>query len=121
MSFEPYQPPASSRDARPAAILWFRVYAATMTLASLAMLVLAVTSRLGAARADALPALSLAAIALLLVVLYAVAMLVPFRPWGWTWALAAIALGVASGGALFAIPLLFFWWKPQVKAAFGRL
>jgi hypothetical protein len=119
MSFEPYQAPAVSRDARPAAILWFRAYAATMTLASLAMLALALTSKLGGAGTE--PTTALALVALLLTMLYGVATFVPFKPWGWTWALVAIALGVASGGALFAIPLLFFWWKPQVKAAFARL
>lgn len=121
MSFEPYRPPSSSRGVRPAAILWFRVYAAMMSLVSLAMLVLVATSRLGAAPGDALPALALAGIALVLAVFYAVAAFVPWKPWGWTWALAAIAVGVAGGGAVFAIPLCFFWWKPEVKAAFGRL
>ena len=121
MSFEPYQPPASARDARPAVILWFRVYAASMTLLSLSLLVLAVTSKLGRAEADAMTLLSLVAIALVLAVIYGVATVVPFKPWGWTWALLAIALGVASGGALFAVPLLVFWFKPQVKAAFARL
>jgi hypothetical protein len=118
MTFEPYRPPGSSRDARPAVILWFRVYAAAMTVLSLALVALA--SSLGLAeRGGSL--YSLVAIALLLAVVYGTATFVPFKPWGWTWALVAIALGVASGGALFAVPLLVFWFKPQVKAAFMRL
>ncbi len=99
-------------------IFWFRVYAAFMTLFSLALLVVAV---LGHAERPATPLLSLAAIALVLAGVYGVATFVPFKPWGWTWALVAIALGAASGLALFAVPLLVFWFKPQVKAAFARL
>ena len=44
----------------------------------------------------------------------------PWKPWGWTWALVAIAFGVVAS-PLFAVPLLVFWFKPTVKAAFGRL
>ena len=60
-------------------------------------------------------------LSVLLAAFYAIAAFVPFKPWGWSWALAAIALGVVSGGALFAVPLLFFWFRPRLKAAFARL
>jgi hypothetical protein len=102
-------------------IFWFRVYAATMTLGSVALLGLAVTSRLGGAVASTATALSVAAIALVLAVVYAVATFVPWKPWGWTWALVAISLGVASGATPFALPLLLLWSRPKVKAAFARL
>jgi hypothetical protein len=121
MSFEPYAAPAFSRDARPAVILWFRIYAASMTLLSVALLAATLLSKMGDRNAGASTVLSLAAIALVLAAVYGVATFVPFKPWGWTWGLVAIALGVASGGALFAVPLLVFWFKPQVKAAFARL
>jgi hypothetical protein len=112
VSFEPYEPPAPYRDARPAVIVWFRVYAATMTLLSLALLAFVVMSA-----ASLLLCAGFAAVA----GLYGVATFVPFRPWGWTLGLVAIAFGLAGGGAMFAIPLLMFWFKPQVKAAFARL
>jgi len=121
MSFEPYQPPAESRDARPAAIRWFRVYAVAMAMLSLVPSLLVLTSRLGGAGADTTTVVSLVALSVLLASFYAVAAFVPFKPWGWSWALAAIALGVISGGALFAVPLLFFWFQPRLKAAFARL
>ncbi|MDB5217122.1 MAG: hypothetical protein JWO86_5049, partial [Myxococcaceae bacterium] len=34
--------------------------------------------------------------------------------------LVAIALGLAGGSVIFAIPLLVHWLKPQVRAAFAR-
>jgi hypothetical protein len=111
MTFEPYEPPAAYRDARPAAIRWFRVYAATMATASLALFVF------GAASGGF--ALCVASTAL--IALYAVAACVPFKPWGWTLALVAIAVGVAGVGALVAVPLLILWVRPTVKAAFGRM
>lgn len=121
MSFEPYKPPEASRDARPAAIRWFRVYAVAMTMLSLVPSLLAVTSRLGGGGADTRTLVALVALSVLLAAFYAVAACVPFKPWGWSWALAAIAFGVVSGGALFAVPLLFFWFEPRLKAAFARL
>jgi hypothetical protein len=134
MTYEPYAPPGADsygRDARPAVILWFRIYAAVMMLASLAMLGLAVLMGYEATRPEValsanaagapLVAIVLALIAAALVALYGVATFVPFRPWGWSLGLVAIGLGLAGGSILFAIPLLVFWLKPEVKAAFARL
>jgi hypothetical protein len=134
MTYEPYAPPGPDsygRDARPAVILWFRIYAAVMTLASLGLLALAMLAGAAATRPEValdpaaanapLVAIVLALIAGALVVLYGVATFVPFKPWGWTLGLFAIALGLLGGSAIFAIPLLVFWLKPQVKAAFARL
>lgn len=121
MSFEPYQAPTSTRDPRPLAIFWFRLYAAAMTLVSLALAALAVMSRRGGPVTDPSSVVAFTAIALVLAAFYGIATFVPYKPWGWTWALVAIAFGVASGGAPFAIPLLLFWFKPRVKAAFARL
>jgi hypothetical protein len=102
-----------------------------MTLASLAMLGLAIMMGYAATRPEValdanaagapLVAIVLALLAAALVALYGVATFVPFKPWGWSVGLVAIALGLAGGGAIFAIPLLVFWLKPQVKAAFARL
>ena len=134
MAYEPYAPPGPhsyGRDARPAVILWFRIYAAAMTLTSLGLLALALLMGYAATRPEValdagasgapLVAIVLALVATALVVLYGVATFVPFKPWGWTVGVVAIGLGLAGGSAIFAIPLLVFWLKPQVKAAFARL
>ena len=134
MSYEPYAPPGPDsygRDARPAVIVWFRVYAALMTVTSLGLLGLALMTGYAATRpevalnpnnADApLFAIVFVLLAMALVVLYGIATFVPFKPWGWSVGLVAIGLGLAGGSAIFAIPLLVFWLKPQVKAAFARL
>jgi hypothetical protein len=110
----PYAPPRSVRDARPAAIFWYRAYAGLMTLAAFALLVLGIVS-------GGTTALAMIVVSLLLAVFYGLATFVPFRPWGWTVGLVAIALGLAGGSAIFAIPLIMFWFKPDVKAAFARL
>lgn len=133
MSYDPYAPPGPDSyggDARPAVIVWFRVYAAVMTLASLGVLGLAVVMGYAATRpeialqpggADApLAAIVLGLVGTALVALYGVATFVPFKPWGWTVGVVAIGLGLAGGSAIFAIPLLVFWMKPRVRAAFAR-
>ncbi len=84
-----------------------------MTLASLGMLALALMTRPEVIVLDVLAAA--------LVVVYGIATFVPFKPWGWTLALLAIALGLPNVSAVFAIPLLVFWLKPSTKAAFALL
>ncbi len=131
MTFDPYAAPISHRDARPVVILWFRVYAALMTLVSLGVLGLAVMMGYAATRPEValdagaasapLVAIVLALLATALVVLYGTATFVPFKPWGWKLGVVAIGLGLMGGSAIFAIPLLVFWLKPQVKAAFACL
>jgi hypothetical protein len=110
-------------------ILWFRVYAAVMMLASLAMLGLAlmgyeatrpeVAIEANAAGAP-LVAVVLVLLSVALVALYGVATFVPLKPWGWTVGVVAIGLGLAGGSVIFAVPLLVHWLRPQVKAAFAR-
>jgi hypothetical protein len=123
-------PDSFGRDARPRVILWFRVYAAVMMLASLAMLGLAFLMGYEATRpevaieANAAGAPLLAVVLVLLsaalVALYGIATFVPLKPWGWTVGLVAIGLGLAGGSVIFAVPLLVHWLRPQVKAAFAR-
>lgn len=133
MSYEPYAPPGPDsygRDARPSVILWFRIYAAVMLIASLAILGLALMMGYAATQPEValdpgaasapIVAIVTTLLATALVVLYGVAMCVPFRPWGWSVGLVAIGLGLIGGSALFAIPLLVYWLKPNVKAAFAR-
>jgi hypothetical protein len=115
-SFAPYEPPAAQRDARPAVIGWYRAYAAFMAALYLA-LALALALAAGALTGSSL----ILALALALALLYAVAACVPRTPWGWTVALVAIAVGVASGAFVLAVPLLVHWYKPLTKAAFARL
>jgi hypothetical protein len=97
-----YEPPATRSDARPAVIVWFRVYAATLAVLYA-----------GAAWA-AWPALGA------LSVFYVVATLLPLRPWSWTVGLVAIAIGIPSVTIVFALPLLLKWRSPITRAAFGR-
>lgn len=113
----PWAAPRDARDARPAVILWFRVYAAMMTVMMLGVLGVALFA--STAAGDAAYVMMVASA--LLVPLFGVATFVPYKPWGWTVGLVAIALGLTSAGIVFALPLLVFWFKPTVKAAFARL
>jgi len=116
----PFAAPRDARDARPAVILWFRVYAAMMTVAMLALLAVGLLAASAASAAGDAAYVMIGASALL-APFFAVATLVPFKPWGWSVALVAIALGLASAGIVFAVPLMIAWFRPTVKAAFARL
>ncbi|MBX3221201.1 MAG: hypothetical protein KF795_11830 [Labilithrix sp.] len=120
-----YEPPSGVERGRPAVITWFRVYAATTVLLYVGMLVawLAVAANgpaMGGAEL-ALVLLIFGVVVLLFGGLFAVAAMVPYKPWGWTVGLVAICLGLTSCMAVAAIPLLIYWMKPETKAAFGRL
>ena len=114
MSFRPYEPPTDVRDARPAVIAWYRLYAAMMAVLSAAVLFASIADPSAAPIAFVLAAGSVAAF-------FAAAAFAPLKPWGWTLALVAIALGLVGVTVLVAAPLLFAWFKPTVKAAFARL
>jgi hypothetical protein len=111
VSHSPYEPPATRRDARPAVILWFRVYAAVMAIAYLGIAAFGVAAQSSV----------VVGVGAVLAVLHAFAAFVPFKPWGWTVAIVAIAFGAASVAVFFAIPLLVHWIRPTTKAAFARL
>lgn len=131
MALRPYEPPEHEGDARPAVILWYRIYCAFTMLLSLGVLAFGVTLarvtadpevavRPGAADTQ-LMVLLLLLLSVALILFYAVATFVPYRPWGWTVGIIAIGLGLSSAMIVFAIPLLVYWLRPLTRAAFGRL
>jgi hypothetical protein len=121
--YGPYEPPSSSRG-RPAVIVWYRVYAAMTLLLYVGMLVgwtMINTGDRGHGPETAIMLLIVLGAALVFGGFYAVAAMVPYKPWGWTVGLIAICLGLSSCLVVFAVPLLIYWMKPEAKAAFGRL
>lgn len=121
MSEQPYAPPAVHRDARPVAIRLFRVYAATMAVGSLAMLGALAAFGAGALAGTSVSPALIGSLAALHAAVFGAAAFVPYKPWGWTLALLALAVGVGSTTFFLALPLLFAWFTPRVKAAFARL
>lgn len=123
-----YDAPREHLDPSPKVIVWYRVYAALMALASLGFLGGAaffawmqtrpeVAMQPHAADAQ-LTAMLLVFLGVAQLVFYAVGVLVPRRPWGWTYGLIVIGIGLPG---LLTIPLLLFWLKLDAKAAFSRL
>ncbi len=52
---------------------------------------------------------------------FAIALLLPRKPWNWIVGIVFIAIGLTSCCFMPAtIPLLIFWLKPETKAFFGR-
>lgn len=101
----PYDAPASTRAARPAVILAYRFSCAFMLVAWLVLAGLAFAN----GRSEiAIPAFGATGF-------WVIAMTVPFKPWGWTYGLVALALGLVT------LPLVLAWNKPLVKAAFCRI
>ncbi len=128
-SYDPYEPPSTSWDARPGVIIWYRIYASVVAVLMLAAFRLsafiawsrAQTPVYGAGAEADLVVMLLLFGTFSMLVFYGVAVFVPMRPWGWTIGLVAIALGLTSIWIVVCIPLLLKWMDPKVKAAFGRL
>lgn len=118
----PYGAPAAAAPTRPAAIFWYRVFAfcAGLLYVSLAVIGAVVSGGIAGRANHELVLLSLLC-ALPALVFYGVAARVPYKPWGWTYALVAIALGLPTILAPASVALLVFWNRPVVKAAFRRL
>lgn len=125
--YEPYAPPVFARG-RPSVIAWFRVYALLMLCSPPAFLVAwAFLTPPGSRESGETRPLSLSLLAPWLIVIvpfvgfWLTAAMVPYRPWGWTFALVAICFGLPSCLTPLAIPLFVFWLKPETKAAFSRI
>ena len=116
-----YEPPSTKRG-RPAVITWFRVYAATALAMYVGFFVLwqfLTPSGAGEVQAAAAPTFAgvvtvavLGLVVLAFAGLFAVSVIVPYRPWGWTVGLVAICLGLSSCMVLASVPLLIYWMKP---------
>ncbi|HSK73154.1 MAG TPA: hypothetical protein VK892_15760 [Pyrinomonadaceae bacterium] len=108
--------------------LWYRVYLAFMVFLYLAVIVF------GVFLAVARPATSqynpneifmagiiYAVVGAFCFLLFATALFLPRKPWGWIVGIVMIAIGMTSCCFLpFLLPLLIFWLKPETKAYFGR-
>jgi hypothetical protein len=126
-----YAPPSAPTVVRPRAILWYRAYATFMLFLAIAFALLAATLMYWV-KTDGLVVMSgedtstrdatmLVVASSAVLVFYAIATFVPFKPWGWTVGLVAIAFGAATPLIVVALPLFFAWNKPLVKAAFRRI
>lgn len=113
-----YTPPAELAS-RPAIIFWYRVYAIVSALVYVAMMLALSAVETDQSTGRLIMQASLYATPFVL--FYGVAALVPFKPWGWSYGLIAIAFGMISCLAPFSIVLVILWSRPQVKAAFQRL
>ena len=105
---------------------WFLVYVAAFVLLYLAMVAIGIFLLLydftgTAAEVEELRINggALVVIGAAFLVLYAVGLFLPRRPWGWVYGVVLIALGMSSCLTLPAtIPLLIAWLKPEMKARF---
>jgi hypothetical protein len=120
LGYEPYAPPAST-GGRPSVIMWFRLYAFAMAVMYFGLVALFTFDPLFRASADTPGQLVMRGAVALMGVANAIAIFVPYRPWGWTFALVVIGLGCVSSVFVVTIPLLLYWLKPVTRAAFGRL
>jgi hypothetical protein len=106
---------------RPATILWFRVYAIASALAVTAFLFVWQFLTPAGGRTTALEWLGVFALCSPFLLIYGIGAFVPYKPWGWTYALVLIGLGMLGCLAPFSVVLVILWTRPEVKAAFGRL
>lgn len=113
-----YTPPAGG-GSRPPAIMWFRVYAIASALAVLGFLEL--WQFLTPNGGSLVQYFQLFLLSSPFLLIYGIGAAVPYKPWGWTYALILIGLGMLGCLAPFSIILVIMWTRPEVKAAFGRL
>lgn len=128
--YEPYVPPGFA-GRRPAAIVWYRIYAASVVVLYVGFFVLwqlfvplgpnTAPQRVGWTAEGTMAVVALLSVVAAFAGFFVLAALVPHKPWGWTVGLIAICLGLSSCFIVVTVPLLVFWLKPETKAAFGRL
>ena len=115
-----YAPPAGG-GARPAVIMWFRVYAIASAFAFTAFLVLWQLLTPTGGQTSAIEWLGVFALSVPFLVIYGVGAFLPYKPWAWTYGLSIIGLGMLGCLAPFSVVLVIMWTRPAVKAAFQRV
>lgn len=136
--YNPYQPPTADpghgswEPARPAVVLWFRVYAGVMSaiyLATtagsfwLASWMADAGDRLNGSEAEELAGMGimLFVISLACLIAFGVGLFMPARPWAWVYGIVLICIGLTSCLTMpAAIGLIIYWLKPEAKMYFGR-
>lgn len=107
---------------------WFRVYCISLAIVYLLVTILGVFLAVSQPQTREYNSNEIffigiiyAVLGIVLFIPFAVAPLLPRRPWVWIYGIVLIAIGMTSGCCLpFCIPLLIFWIKPETKAIFGR-
>jgi hypothetical protein len=126
------QPPyldAAPSDNAPTGIVLFRVYAGLQTLLFLFLVLVGVFLIVSPSvwptvfpvkPGDPPPQLIgaiLAVLYLIPLVVFAVGVFVPRRPWAYVFGIVACAMSMTCGGCwMMAIPALIYWLKPETKA-----
>lgn len=118
-----YQPEST----QPSAVTWFKVYCAVLALLYLGMGIMTLILFTNSRKMDfSRPEMQIAAVAIVGTSLvcfsaYVLPFFVEPRPWVWIYGIVLIAVGMSSTCFLPAcIPLLIFWFKPDVKSYFGK-
>ncbi len=136
-SFDPKQPglersdlaPGGATADEPRVLRWYRAYCALMAglylVCGVIGFVLLFSDRPWIQTEDQVAGrgagLLLAGLATPCCAGFAIGLLLPRRPWGWTYGLVLIAIGMTSVCCLPAtIPLLVLWLRKDVKRFFGR-
>ena len=126
-SFNPPTIPQDNETGRKA-FLWYRVYCGVMVaiyfLVAALGAVLAVyrpTTREYSSDETMIMGIIYAIAGVIFLIVFAVFLFLPRKPYNWIVGIVAIAIGMTSCCLVpFMIPLLIYWIKPETKAFFGR-
>ena len=112
----------------PAAVVWFKVYAACMAALYVFVIGLGVLFLVNPAwlESEDVEAWIMGVICIgmgvVLAGVFGAALVLPRRSWVWVYDLVLIAIGFMSCCILpFSVALLIFWLKPEVKTYFNRV
>lgn len=128
--YDPYAAPqtlpVAPEDARPAVVVWARVYAVAFALMYLActvggVFILSLDDEASGEKGSmVVQGVIMAGLGVVLLVLSIVALVAPRKKWGWIVNVVLIGLGCSSCMCMpAAIPLLIFWLKPETKRWFA--
>ncbi len=129
-SFRPTPPPSFSTDNEIGrkTFFWYRVYCGALAAIYLlvaalgiALAVYAPETREYRAEETFIMGVVYAVLGVVFLIVFAVALLLPRKPYNWIVGIVMMAIGMTSCCFLpFLIPLLIYWVKPETKAYFGR-
>ena len=103
----------------PKVVIWFKLYTGILSLIYVFTLIISPFMLMSDDPDLAITGIFLLIFSIPLIVLCALPIFLPRKPWVWIYSLIIIGLGMTGCCLPACIPILIFWIKPEVKRFYG--
>ena len=104
---------------KPKVVIWFKIYAGFLSFIYLITLIISPFLLVSNDEELVFTGILLLILSIPFIVICALPIFLPRKPWVWIYSLIIIGLGMTGCCLPACIPILIFWIKPEVKRYYG--